>query len=206
MSFNNSSDCEGQLGTSAFSIDRVAVRVPPFIPADPELWFAMVEENFTTAGVTTDSTKFSYITGALEPRYALEIRDIIVNKPASNAYETIKAELIKRLSTSQEQKTRRLLEMEEIGDRKPSQFFRHLKGLAGSTVPDSMLRTLWFARMPSHMQAILAAHRDITLEKLAELADSIIDLTDSRPRIAETASSPGDLLTAQLQQLTVTLQ
>ncbi|XP_025831524.1 uncharacterized protein LOC112904784 [Agrilus planipennis] len=151
----------------------------------------MVEENFTTAGVTKDATKFGYITGVLEPRYALEVRDIIVNKPTTNAYGVLKSELIKRLSTSREQKTRRLLELEEMGGRKPSQFLRHLQTLAGPTVPDTMLRTLWFARLPPNMQAILAAHRDLSLAKIAE---------------AEATPSAGDVLAAQLQQLTVTLQ
>ncbi|XP_025833260.1 uncharacterized protein LOC112905320 [Agrilus planipennis] len=191
---------------NGFAISHVAVRIPPFIPNDPELWFSMVEENFTTAGVTKDATKFGYITGVLEPRYALEVRDIIVNKPTTNAYGVLKSELIKRLSTSQEQKTRRLLELEEMGGRKPSQFLRHLQTLAGPTVPDTMLRTLWFARLPPNMQAILAAHRDLSLVKIAELADSIADLTDHRPRIAEATPSAGDVLAAQLQQLTVTLQ
>ncbi|XP_025835838.1 uncharacterized protein LOC112906234 [Agrilus planipennis] len=209
MALHNSVGNSSQTSTDseiALSVNRVAFRVPSFIPADPELWFAMVESSFANAKVTTDATKFSCVIEALEPRYALEVRDIIVNKPERDAYEILKAELVKRLSTSQEQKTRRLLEMEELGDRKPSQFLRHLKGLAGSTVPESMLRTLWFARIPTSMQAILAAHRDLSLEKLADLADSIMDLTDNRPRVAETMSSPGDQLAAQLQQLTLTLQ
>ncbi|XP_025834981.1 uncharacterized protein LOC112905883 [Agrilus planipennis] len=209
MALHNSVGNSSQTSTDseiALSVNRVAFRVPSFIPADPELWFAMVESSFANAKVTTDATKFSCVIEALEPRYALEVRDIIVNKPERDAYEILKAELVKRLSTSKEQKTRRLLEMEELGDRKPSQFLRHLKGLAGSTVPESMLRTLWFARIPTSMQAILAAHRDLSLEKLADIADSIMDLTDNCPRVAETMLSPGDQLAAQLQQLTLTLQ
>lgn len=41
-----------------------------------------------------------------------------MNPPAEGAYETLKSELVKRLSLSQEHKTRRLLEREEIGDRR----------------------------------------------------------------------------------------
>lgn len=61
----------------------------------------------------------SYALTAIGPRYgpSIEVRDIIMNPPAKRAYETLKAELIKRLSLSQEHKTRRLLEHEEIGRR-----------------------------------------------------------------------------------------
>lgn len=50
--------------------------------------------------------------------------------PSDNKYVKIKQELIKRLSASQEEKTRQLLERVEIWDRKPSQFLRHLQSLA----------------------------------------------------------------------------
>ncbi|KAL3269533.1 hypothetical protein HHI36_008599 [Cryptolaemus montrouzieri] len=73
--------------------------------------------NFRTSW--SDNGQFSYITGVLEPRYALDVSDIIVNKPAKDAYDTLKKESIKRLSSSQDQKTRRLLELEEMGGRKP---------------------------------------------------------------------------------------
>ena len=70
------------------------------------------------------------------------MRDILTlpeNDP-SKTYTNLKSQLFGRLSASQDQKTRRLLEHEEIGDRTPSQFFRHLRGLAGNIFPDSVLR------------------------------------------------------------------
>lgn len=192
----------------ALAVDRVAVRVPQFCASDPELWFSMVEGSFASAGVTTDKTKFGYITGALDPRYALEVRDIIVNPPAVNAYETLKSELIKRLSDSQEKKTRQLLEHQELGDRKPSQFLRHLRGLAGSAVPDSMLRALWLGRLPGNVQAILASQKESSLDKVAELADAICESISPRAFIAETTPSPSviDVLVTQLQQLSSSLR
>lgn len=94
-------------------INRVAVRIPTFCPEDPEMWFSMVEQSFEAAGVSTDATKFGYILGALEPRCVSEARDIILHPP-ENPYARLKSELIKRMSSTQEQKTRRLLEHEEI--------------------------------------------------------------------------------------------
>jgi hypothetical protein len=116
----------------------------------------MVEGSFASAGVTADSTKFGYVVGALPSKYAVEVKDIIMTPPSDNKYVKIKDELIKRLSASQEEKTRQLLERVEIGDRKPSKFLRHLQNLADSSVPETLLKTLWMGRLPKSIQVALA--------------------------------------------------
>ncbi|XP_025270995.1 uncharacterized protein LOC112639897 [Camponotus floridanus] len=168
------------------SIDRVSAKVPSFIPADPELWFRMLEGGFAAAGITQSSTKYGYVITALDQRYALEVRDILMREEQS--YELLKTALIKRLGSSREQNTRRLLENEPLGDRKPSQFLRHLRGLAGKEFPEDVLQTLWLGRLPRHVQALLAAHRDLTLDKRADIADSIADLYGPAGLIAETST------------------
>jgi len=92
----------------------------------------MVEGSFASAGVTVDSTEFGYVVRALPPKYAVEVKDIIMTQPSDSRYAKIKQKLIRRLSASQEEKTRQLLERVEIGDRKPSQFLRHLQSLTVS--------------------------------------------------------------------------
>ncbi|XP_025264176.1 uncharacterized protein LOC112637821 [Camponotus floridanus] len=130
------------------TVNRVAVRIPPFWSEDPELWFAQLEEQFMLGAITDDDVKYGYVLSKLEPRQAREIKDVITNPPSSNKYPAIKHALIQRLTDSQEQRIRQLLEREELGDRKPSQFLRHLSTLAGTTVSDDLLRTLWLGRLP----------------------------------------------------------
>lgn len=74
------------------SVARVAVKIPDFISTDPELWFAMVEGSFASAGVTVESTKFGYIVGVLPPKYAVEVKDIIMTPPSDSKYAKIKQE------------------------------------------------------------------------------------------------------------------
>ncbi|XP_017884306.1 uncharacterized protein LOC108627532, partial [Ceratina calcarata] len=147
------------------------------------MWFSMVERSFDASGVSTENTKFGYILGAVNPQYAAEVRDIILDPPLAEPYQKLKTELIRRLSSSQEQKTRRLLEHEEIGDRKPSQFLRR-----------SVLRTLWLGRLPSHMQVIVATQKYTDLDKVADLADAIADATGPRGQVAEAAYPRGQAL------------
>lgn len=106
--------------------------------------------------------------------------------PSENRYVIIKQELVKRLSASQEEKTRQLLERVEIGDRKPSQFLRHLQSLANSSIPETLLKTLWMSRLPKSIQVALAIVKDCKLVDLVAHADNIADATGPvLPQIAE---------------------
>ena len=119
----------------------------------------------------------------------MEVRDILTNPPSREKYTKLKTELIRRLSASQDQKTRQLLEHEEIGDRKPSQFLRHLRNLAGNVFSDDALRPLWLGWLPGSMQAILATQKEATLDKMADLADAISDAVP-RVQVSEATASP----------------
>ncbi|XP_045777854.1 uncharacterized protein LOC123875850 [Maniola jurtina] len=158
------------------NIETVRVKVPPFWPDEPALWFAQLEGQFSLANVSADSTKYNYVVSSLEFKYITEIKDIVKNPPKENKYEKVKAELISRLSSSQEQRVRQLLTHEDIGDRKPSQFLRHLQGLAGPNVPDDFVRSLWAGRLPTHIQVIIASQPKSSLDELATLADTITDV------------------------------
>lgn len=154
-------------------ICRIGIRIPPFWPNEPTLWFAQLEGQFALAGITSDETKYNYVIAHLEPRYATEVKDVITSPPISGKFDVVKRELITRLSQSEDQRLRRLLEGEDIGDRTPSQFLRHLQSLAGTAVSDTLLRTLWINRLHMNVQAILASQPDAKLDTLALLADKI---------------------------------
>jgi hypothetical protein len=58
-----------------------------------------------------------------------EVDDIINSPPQQEPYTTLKMELVKWLCRSKDQRTRQLFEFEEMGDRKPLQFLRHLRSV-----------------------------------------------------------------------------
>lgn len=181
---------------------KVGVRIPPFWPEEPAVWFAQVEGQFILSGITADSTKFYYVTAHLEHQYAAEVKDIIANPPAENKYNKLKTELIKRLSASQEKKVRQLLTHEELGDRKPSQFLRHLQTLAGPSVPDDFIRTLWAGRLPTNIQTVIASQHKLPLTEVAELADTIYDIVPCTTQVASTSTaSDNRSMAAQIAEL-----
>lgn len=58
-------------------INRVALRMPPFWPEEPELCFAQLEGQFFICRITLDSTKYAYALSQLDTKYALEVKDIV---------------------------------------------------------------------------------------------------------------------------------
>lgn len=170
---------------------KVSVKLPPFWPDSAVVWFSQAEAQFHLAGITSDMTMYSHVLGQIDQKLAREIEDIVVKPPATGKYALLKDTLIKRLSSSEEQRVRRLLSIEELGDKSPSQFLRHLRSLAGTTLnDDNILRQLWLRRLPSNVQAILAAQADLSLEKLSELADKIMEVSPGTSSVFAVSNTP----------------
>lgn len=72
---------------------------------------------------------------------------------------------------------RRLIEKEELNDRKPSSLLRHLQTLAGASVCEKMLKTIWMNRLPVQIQGHLLSQPDTSsFQELGDLADKLHEL------------------------------
>ncbi|XP_055836506.1 uncharacterized protein LOC129905134 [Episyrphus balteatus] len=175
------------------TINRVAVKLPPFWAERPSLWFSQAESQFIISDITNETTKFHYVVSQLDTRVASEVEDIITSIPEQNPFTVLKKKLIERLSASEEQRVRQLISDEELGNRKPSQFLRHLRSLAGpSVLQDNLLRQLWLRRLPSNVQAILTSRSDLSPDQLSELADKIVEVSPPPIPFAVHATSNND--------------
>lgn len=168
---------------AAVATNAVSVKIPPFWPSDPELWFAQVEAQFALKQITAQKTKFSHVVAALSPEAATEVRDLVLSPPATNPFDVLKASLTERVSLSKRQKIQQLLHAEELGDRKPSQLLRRLQQLYGNSDGD-LLRELFLQRLPSNVQVGLLSHPDKSLAELALMADGMMELIESRPSVS----------------------
>ncbi|OON20234.1 hypothetical protein X801_03887, partial [Opisthorchis viverrini] len=75
----------------------------------PRLWFAQAEANFEYRRVRSRQTKYSCVVAHLSPEVAVEIADIIYEKPDVNSCDVLRDALIKRTAGTNEQNLRVLL-------------------------------------------------------------------------------------------------
>ena len=185
-------------------VSAVSVKIPPFWPADPAVWFAQVEAQFSNRGIVQSRTRFDYIIASLAPEVATEVRDLILHPPENNPYELLKDALIQRTEASEQRRLQQLLTSEELGDRKPSQLLRRMQQLLGDSGPppdSAFVRQLFLQRLPSTVRMVLASSSStLSLPQLAELADKILEV--STPP-AVTSISQQD--TSEMKQLTENL-
>ncbi|XP_071960400.1 uncharacterized protein [Antedon mediterranea] len=182
----------------------VSLKLPPFWPNDPLIWFAQVEAQFVTRGITAEETKYSFIIASLPPNIAQEVRDLLLSPPYQRPYTHLKSELVKRTSVSEQKRLHQLLTTEELGDRKPSQLLRKMYQLLGDRdLETSILKQLFVQRLPTNVQLILASTReDMDLSDLAALADKILEVSPPPPTIATTIKDTGARATSdELREL-----
>lgn len=191
----------GDTGTPASAeVARVSVKPPPFWKTNPSLWFVRLEAQFSLAGVTADETKFNHVISAVESDVLNSVSDIILRPPENDKYVTLKKRLVEIHSESEASKIRTLLQGLELGDQRPSQLLTRMRGLAGESVGEPLLKSLWLGRLPSNTQTILAALSE-DLTGLAAVADKINDLTiNPSVNAVATPSTSSDLKISQLEQ------
>lgn len=181
---------------AAATLSAVSIKLPPFWPADPEVWFAQVEAQFTTRRITTQKTMFDHVISSLSPEIATEVRDLLLRPPTDNPYNTLKAELIKRTAASAQRKLQQLISGEELGDRKPTQLLRRMQQLLGDHLgadadTNAFLKELFLQRLPANVRMVIAS-ADVTtdLSKLADMADKVLEVATHPNTVSAVQHSP----------------
>ena len=112
---------EDALKESEAKVSTVSVKLPPFWPDKAALWFAQAEAQFLLRGITADKTKFAHVMTMLDSSTAEYAMDLIRTPPDEDAYGALKARLTGAYAISENERAERLLNMNGIGDKTPSQ-------------------------------------------------------------------------------------
>ena len=173
---------EHDTSTTPECISTVALKLPPFWPSDPQLWFAQVEAQFQLRGISAERTKFDHVIASLSPESASEVRDLILSPPSSQPYDELRRQLIQRTSQSERRRLQTLLGTHDFGDLTPTRLLRKMRQLQGDAAENAdgpLFRELFLQRLPVNIRVVLASlDSSLSLEELAERAD----------RMAETGS------------------
>lgn len=166
---------------SPSEMSKISLKLPIFWPNSPTTWFVQAESQFALARITSDVNKYNYIVTSLPQDVAESITDILENPPVINMYATLKKALTERHSLSTELRLKKLLSGEQLGDKKPSDFYRYLKTLAGSSnaVGAELIRNIWQNRLPHLINIAIIPQKDQPLETLLSVADQIWEAMQS---------------------------
>lgn len=116
---------------AANAANAVALRLPPFWPKRPDVWFAQAEAEFELKKITADSTKYCHVISALDQDTAVRISDLLRAPPDTNKFQALRARLTDTFELTETEKSDRLLELGELGDRSPLELMDELRGLCG---------------------------------------------------------------------------
>ena len=101
-------------------VGRIAVKLAKFWPDKASLWFVQAEAQFTLGQITQEKTKFAHVVTMLDSSTADQVLDILI-EPPENPYTVLKGRLTKAFAITDSEKASRIIDMDGLGDRTPSQ-------------------------------------------------------------------------------------
>lgn len=192
---SNDSDATLEIAANA---SRISVKAPPFWRANPALWFCQLEAQFDLSKITSDKAKYNTVVAAIESSILHQVSDLVLNPPPTGLYVALKKRLLDVFVESEHSRLKKLLGEIELNGQKPSTLLREMRGLAGESITEDLLKTLFLQRLPHNIQAILAISSEGT-DSLAIMADKIYEASGRSGEIGSMTNS-NDIQT-QISQL-----
>lgn len=168
---------------TAVAAARTPISPPRFFEEDPVIWLVQLDLYFCQIGDEDQTSRFRIAATLLPGHLLRDFADILRNPPDDEPYTVLSQAIQQRFGKSVEQRLRSLLSDQQLGDRRPSQFLRHLLDLAeaeGSQQDSPLVRQIFFNAMPPKIQPFLQCLPQGTdLATLASTADRLLELPTS---------------------------
>ncbi|XP_047030497.1 uncharacterized protein LOC124637840 [Helicoverpa zea] len=168
----------------------ITARIPEFWKKSPRTWFIQAEAVLNPQKMS-DESKYQVLISKLPPDAVEQVTQILVDPPEKNKYETLKNKLIFIYQESEERQVKKLIGEMELGDQKPSQLLRKMQDLARGRVNNETLIVMWQKHLPNSVRGVLAVTEEKDLEKLASIADKIMETTTPIHSVATVKQEPG---------------
>ncbi len=147
-----------------------------FWPHNPDTWFRVLESKFRVCNITSSTTKFDLTLDILPAEVCSNISDGLsdIDEFADDAYDQLKTLLITRYTKDRWTRAFELLELPELGDRKPSDLMRQMLDLLpADDRPGTTFMAMFLLRLPTEMRAHLIAQDFKDCNLMAECADRL---------------------------------
>ncbi|KAK3773542.1 hypothetical protein RRG08_022254 [Elysia crispata] len=152
------------------------VSVGSRLQTNAKAWFIRLEASFNThtPPIIQGLTKFHHVIQLLDSSTARRVQAVLENPPPVGKYDRLKSALLNAYEATQLQKDQELLNLNGLGDRKPSELLQHMRSLNHD--PVTLFRALFQNQLPPEVCRILAQTPDADLDTLAKTADGIMDV------------------------------
>lgn len=159
----------------ANAVAAVAVKLPEFWQSKPRAWFHTVEAQFAIRNITADATRYHYVIAALGSDTASNVEALLDDPPANDKYEALKTRLLSIYDLSERQKKRLLINLDGLGDRKPTELLRYMQSLHRAENNDALFMAFFMNQLPRSVRRVLSAQDFDDVEKLAKAADNVVE-------------------------------
>nr|XP_034839638.1 uncharacterized protein LOC117995755 [Maniola hyperantus] len=179
-------------GASLASIS-LASKIPEFWTDQPRVWFIQLEA-ILAPQKQGDTSKFNLVVSKLGKEVIQQVTDILVNPPEERKYEALKESLLGMYEESAIRQIQKLIGEMELGDQNPAIYSGRCR--------------IWPGLLPAAARGVLAATEAKDLDRLAVIADKVMESMKSQP-VAEVSAreeTPGtSSMAAQLAKITARL-
>ena len=181
--------------------NAVSVKLPSFWCSNPRAWFVQADAQFTLRNITVDDTKFWHVVAALDQDTAVRCTAFLEDPPAQNRYDALRKHLISTFDLSEDERADRILDIGELGDRRPSELVDAILQLNGKNPQHFVLRRVFLRALPTPLRNALATSKAEDLRELGREADKAMATTQhgGAPVCRVEASTPE--LSAQTMEL-----
>ena len=152
----------------------VALKLPDFWHSKPRAWFHTVESQFVIRQITNDATRYHYVVSALGSDASSNLESLLRNPPDTGKYDAIKNRLLGIYELSEREKKRQLINLDGLGDRKPTELLRHMQSLHQTAADDVLFSVIFLQQLPATVRTILSAQDFDDVEELAKAADDVL--------------------------------
>jgi hypothetical protein len=156
-----------------------AVRLPPFWQSSPTNWFLQTEAQFAIREITQPLDKYYLVMSALSELQVDMVSSMLRPEPDQESYGRLKAALVASHTMTDYQKVDKLMAMEPLGGRKPTELLAAMQKLRP---PQDKAFFAWafIQRLPREVRVLLAQDDTLDMRKLAEKADALVALHQSQ--------------------------
>ena len=167
---------------------RKKPELPPFDPANIQIWIRRVNAAYDRAGVDSAKDKFAFLESMFQVKMNPQIDAFMYGTNTEQDWSDFLAFLLKEFGPTIRQKTVKLLSDNPRHDMRPTQYLTQLKEDCKDVTIDHIYREHLLKTIPPRIREILGKQvEDMTSAELAQAAD---DYFDRKGKPLEKTSQP----------------